>query len=147
MRLRVRGPKGASTLTLPEEATLADLIENITICTGISNFKVKYGYPPKSLNLNQKDTSQKISELDVKIDGEQLTVCPNSSNASEQADSIPISTQPNNSVREENRTVTSALTEPPISFNSYFNPVSTSRERKDEVPEVSMPHRGATVGK
>ncbi|RKF65888.1 Ubiquitin thioesterase OTU1 [Erysiphe neolycopersici] len=77
MRLRVRGPKGASTLTLPEEATLADLIENISIFTGISNFNVKYGYPPRSLNLNQKDASQKLSELDVKIDGEQLTICPN----------------------------------------------------------------------
>ncbi|POS83515.1 hypothetical protein EPUL_004813 [Erysiphe pulchra] len=146
MRLRVRGPKGASTLTLPEEATLADLIENISTFTGLSNFNLKYGYPPKSLNLDQKDLSQKITEFDVKIEGEQLTVCPNSSDTTEQADSNTNSNQQSNNVRVGNRSGISALTKPLESFASPFNPVSTNGEKEDEVPEVLMLHRGAKVG-
>lgn len=148
MRVQVRGPEGASTLTLPEEATLADLIENISIFTGLSSFDVKYGYPLRSLNLNQRDVSQKLSKFDFKIERELLTVCSRTSDITEQSEVKINPVQPKNEIQAKSDFNLSSTVEPSTTSKSYtssFNSVPTDRERRDEVPEVPMPHRGATV--
>lgn len=67
MRLRLRGPAGASMINLADNgATIADLLSEITKATTITNFDIKYGYPPKPLLLNQYEKTKQLKDLDVK---------------------------------------------------------------------------------
>ena len=88
MRVRIRGPSGkSSTATLDDAATIETLQRTITIETSLSAFEVKYGYPPKTLQLDQYPLSKLLSELDVKLNGEQLIV--NNSESSSTEDTTP----------------------------------------------------------
>ena len=75
MRIRIRGPGGVSVVTLPDgSATVGDLLREITEKTSITIFDIKYSYPPKPLPLDQSQRSQLLSDLDVKLNGEQLII-------------------------------------------------------------------------
>ncbi|KAL8675395.1 MAG: hypothetical protein Q9168_000226 [Polycauliona sp. 1 TL-2023] len=74
MRLRIRGPSGQSTLTLSNNSTVADLLVSIAERTSISNFEVKYGYPPKPLHLHEFDPTSMLSEIPINLENEQLLV-------------------------------------------------------------------------
>lgn len=74
MRVRIRGPGGQATISLPETATVGDLYSQIAEHTGIASFDVKYGYPPKPLLLAAHEKSKKLAEIDLKLDGEQLII-------------------------------------------------------------------------
>jgi len=74
MRIRLRGPGGQSTISLPEIATVAELQTQISRKTSISKPDIKYGYPPKPLPLDQYSASTKLSDLETRLDGEQLIV-------------------------------------------------------------------------
>ncbi|EXJ94726.1 hypothetical protein A1O1_03123 [Capronia coronata CBS 617.96] len=75
MRVRIRGPSGKSTTaTLDDSATIDTLRKTIAAETSLSAFDVKYGYPPKPLVLDQYPSSKPLSELDIKLNGEQLIV-------------------------------------------------------------------------
>ena len=74
MRLRIRGPLGQSIVSLPETASISELQAQIFEKTSITEPDIKYGYPPKPLRLETYPESSSISELDVKLDGEQLIV-------------------------------------------------------------------------
>lgn len=76
MRLRVRGPQGVATVTIDESATWADLKHEISEKTSVPDFDVKYGYPPQALNTESIDGGMKLSDLPVKLDGEQLIIMP-----------------------------------------------------------------------
>lgn len=71
-RLRIRGPNGMSTVTLGDDATVADLRTLIQEKTALRNFDVKYAYPPKPLLL--PDSSAPLSSLGVSLNGEQLII-------------------------------------------------------------------------
>jgi ubiquitin thioesterase OTU1 len=131
MRTRLRAPGGASTITLPDDATVSDLIAQITKQASLSSFDVKYGYPPQPLVLEQYESSQALSELGVKLDGEQLTI----------------------SAREPPQKQT-----PVVANKDAQNREESANEREKkliglkkktmegEVPELPMPSRGATLG-
>jgi ubiquitin thioesterase OTU1 len=70
MRLRIRGPSGQSTVTLDDAATIQTLKESIQKETGLSSFDVKYGYPPKTLKLDQWSRSTSLIDIDIKLNGE-----------------------------------------------------------------------------
>ena len=70
----MRGPAGQSVITIAATASVGDLQAQVSECTGIARFDVKYGYPPKALKLENYSKSSQLSTLDVKIDGEQLIV-------------------------------------------------------------------------
>ncbi|EXJ73687.1 uncharacterized protein A1O5_03449 [Cladophialophora psammophila CBS 110553] len=75
MRIRIRGPSGkSSTVSLDDFATVETLRKTIIAETSLSSFEVKYGYPPKTLSLDQLPSSNLLSELDIKLNGEQLIV-------------------------------------------------------------------------
>ena len=74
MRVRIRGPNGQATISLPDKATIGDLRSQIEEKTSIANFEVKYGYPPRPLLLENHQDSAKLSETGLKLDGEQLIV-------------------------------------------------------------------------
>lgn len=74
MRIRVRGPKGQSVITVLETATVADLQAQIRETSSIKDFDVRYGYPPKPLELENFDTSSSLSDIGINLAGEQLIV-------------------------------------------------------------------------
>ena len=74
MRVRVRGPTGQTVHSLPVSATIGDLQNVIAEQTSLQSFDIKYGYPPKPLDLHSHDKATKLSELSVRLDGEQLIV-------------------------------------------------------------------------
>ncbi|KAK4556525.1 ubiquitin-specific protease otu1 [Recurvomyces mirabilis] len=82
MRLRVRGPQGVAAITIDDNATWSDLRHEISEKTGVSDFDLKYGYPPQAFNTESVDGATKLADLSVKLNGEQLTVAPRNIQAS-----------------------------------------------------------------
>lgn len=158
MRTRLRGPGGASTITLAEDATIGDLISQITSNTSLTSFDVKYGYPPRPLLLQQYDKSQALSALSVKLDGEQLTISSREEKAvpakREKEESSPSGTQSASTHKgaAEGFSFTNVAglpqSEPQASTGESLNkPVSLHRKGMEgDVPELPLPERGATLG-
>jgi len=76
MRIRIRGPQGVSTVSIEDTATWGELKSAISSSTFVPEFDVKYGYPPKPLDTTSIDTATKLSDLEIKLNGEQLTIVP-----------------------------------------------------------------------
>ncbi|KAL9094841.1 MAG: hypothetical protein Q9165_002790 [Trypethelium subeluteriae] len=76
MRVRVRGPSGVSTITLDPSRTFEDLKIAIQEATTVPDFDLKCGYPPRSLDVTEIDAGTKLSDIGIKLDGEQLIVMP-----------------------------------------------------------------------
>lgn len=74
MRIRIRGPEGQSVITIPESATVGELQHQISEKTSLSHFDAKYGYPPRPLMLAEHEQSMKLSDLGVRLEGEQLII-------------------------------------------------------------------------
>lgn len=131
MRIRIRGPGGSSIITLDAEAKVEDLLQQITEKTGVSRFDVKYGYPPKPLCLDQRGL--RLSELDVKLDGEQLIIGSKDE---------PISATEGASKSQ------SASDFSPSKKSRAPGPIALEKKAMEsEVPEIPMPDRSATLGK
>lgn len=153
MRTRLRGPGGASTLTLADDATVGDLILQITEKTSVANFDVKYGYPPKPLLLEQYDRSQALSKLDVKLDGEQLTISPKD-DPSAKSTSLSRATETANKTEQKTANQGSSFSftnvpgfEQSQSEKAPARPIPLQRKTMEgDVPELPLPERGATLG-
>ncbi|GAM89343.1 hypothetical protein ANO11243_073800 [Dothideomycetidae sp. 11243] len=78
MRIRLRGPAGASTITVPDTATWDDLQRTIAETTSIPVFDLKYGYPPQTLGgaRGSIDGDIPLASLGINLNGEQLTIVP-----------------------------------------------------------------------
>lgn len=146
MRARLRGPGGASTISLADNATVGDLIAEIIDKTSISSFDVKYGYPPKPLLLKQSETSRLLKDLDVRLDGEQLTISRKEQPLTQQA------SQGDTTKKEEQGVSDVGSSAFPVSSSNKSQersagPVSLQRKGMDgDVPELPLPERGATLG-
>ncbi|KAL8872314.1 MAG: hypothetical protein Q9174_002038 [Haloplaca sp. 1 TL-2023] len=81
MRIRIRGPSGQTSIALPIDATVADLRASIVKETSITSFDLKLGYPPKSVTLEEYNEAFKLSEIPLKLDGEQVLVSAKSTPA------------------------------------------------------------------
>ncbi|KAN0101890.1 ubiquitin thioesterase OTU1 [Hyaloscypha variabilis] len=138
MRTRLRAPGGASTVTLPDDATVGDLIAQITEKTSLTSFDVKYGYPPKPLLLEDTDRALPLSKLVVKLDGEQLTI-------SAKADDEPLAPKPIKQSPKKNAAPTADL--PSTSPKKLpTGPVSLQRKAMEgDVPTEPFAERNATV--
>lgn len=123
MRFRVRGPSGQSTVSLNESATIHDLRRKIAEKTGIASFDVKYGYPDlKPLSLDDFHPDQRISDIEVNLNGEQLIVA-----ARESAAPPPDAT----------------LSQPGPAFPKPPMPQKTETHA-DDPPEIPSPEHGGT---
>ncbi|KAI9752707.1 MAG: ubiquitin-specific protease otu1 [Lichina confinis] len=76
MRMRIRGPEGASMITLGESDTVGDLLRLIAEKTSLKRFELRHGYPPAPLALDHQDPAKPLAELGIALDGEQLIVSP-----------------------------------------------------------------------
>ena len=74
MRIRVRGPEGQSIVNIDETATVDELKRLITTETSLHCYDIKYGYPPKVLELDPHSPSTTLKEIGVRLNGEQLLV-------------------------------------------------------------------------
>lgn len=144
MRIRVRAPAGAVTITLPDDATVGDLLAQITEKTSIAQFDIKLGYPPKPLLLEQSDLP--LSKLETKLDGEQLTIS--------QKDDVPAGASAGNATSQKSSDLPASAPKSgqprgdEAGRSKASGPVSLQRkEMAGEVPEIPFPERGSTVGK
>ncbi|CAG8982463.1 hypothetical protein HYALB_00009957 [Hymenoscyphus albidus] len=143
MRARLRAPGGVSTITLADDATIQHLIAEIKEKTSISNFDVKYGYPPRPLRLEQYEKSQLLSTLDVKLDGEQLTISPRDDPST--TPSAPAVSQGGANKVTAHFSFTNAPGSQP-SGEKKHKPIALKTKVMDEdVPEIPLPGHGATL--
>lgn len=146
MRLRVRGPEGATALSIEPTSTWLDLKTKIAEITSVADFDIRYGYPPQLLNTESIDSSTKLSDIGIKLEGEQLTIIPRE---------ISQSLSPS-----ESRTTSHAQpgTLPPIrslqapehkADDFPDKPLKLTRQKRgnidDEPPEIPVPNLGGVM--
>lgn len=75
MRIKIRSPTGTQVLTLPPEATVSSLLNEIHSKTSLSgSLDIKFGYPPKALLLDAYSPDALLKDLPEKLEGEQLII-------------------------------------------------------------------------
>ncbi len=156
MRVRLRAPGGASTLTLNDDATVADLKTEITKATSLTQFDIKYNYPPKPLNLPSDTTL--LSDIPVKLNGEQLTIseaAPRSPPAAAKAETRQAATPSSAPGHVEVATtsdpkfagIQNAYIQDSKASKNAQKPIALNKEKMaEDTPEVPLPDRGATLG-
>lgn len=150
--MRIRGPSGQSTVSLDDGATVDTLRKQITESTSLSAFDVKYGYPPKPLSLDQYDPRKLLSELDIKLDGEQLLVAgvegATGSQGPEAVNDTPASVSSKTSPVQQTQRATSASKPSKLGKSESQAPLSLTRKENKEMsdpPEVFVPDIGGTL--
>ncbi|KAL4951333.1 hypothetical protein BDW69DRAFT_170285 [Aspergillus filifer] len=130
MRLRIRGPSGQYTVALGDDATVGDLRNEIIEKTGLPAYDVKYGYPPQPLLLDAAEAQQKLTELGVQLDREQLTITPKDGPVAE----------PTTTVTTNEADSIARPSSPKLSLSRKQNPVT------EDTPKVpSLEHGGIVV--
>nr|POE96964.1 putative ubiquitin thioesterase otu1 [Quercus suber] len=141
MRLRVRGPKGVATLEIDDGASWQDLRKQISAKVEVGDFDLKYGYPPQAINAESIDGATKLSDLPMKLNGEQLIVMPR---AIQQNLAAPLAASQVNPERMKTlppQSNISATTHEPGDFpDQKLNLTRKSRTNiESEPPEVPVP--------
>ncbi|KAM0277533.1 hypothetical protein ACHAQH_005732 [Verticillium albo-atrum] len=72
MRARYKGPSGTGVLSLDDGASVGQLFDEIRAKTSIADFTLKYGWPLKLLENDQKDSIAK----ELGLNGETFTIVP-----------------------------------------------------------------------
>ncbi|KAI4134945.1 MAG: hypothetical protein LQ347_001103 [Umbilicaria vellea] len=123
MRIRIRGPGGQSVIHLEDTASVGDLHLRISEATSISSFDIKYGYPPKAIDLDANPSTMQLAELGVKLDGEQLIVSQRVAAADDSKSSTPQAPAKLGLLGDDNSTITSATPSQssPMSTPSSFS--------------------------
>jgi ubiquitin thioesterase OTU1 len=149
MRIRLRGPSGQSTATLDDAATVETLRKTIETQTSLTNFEIKYGYPPKPLPLEQHPPTKLLTELDVKLNGEQLIVSATKSVSQEresQSTASQIANAPGSSSQHAN--APQLMTPSSRSAPKSAAPLALSRKKNEEMndpPEIWCPDLGGNM--
>ncbi|KAE8450031.1 hypothetical protein EG329_007170 [Mollisiaceae sp. DMI_Dod_QoI] len=159
MRARLRAPGGASTITLPDDATIGDLISQIIEKTSILSFDIKYGYPPQPLLLEKQEKSLPLSQLKVRLDGEQLTISPREHEAAKETNKAEPSKQHDASANKPSKTGETSTLQGFSFAGARGSPEKSERKEKKpkgpvslqrkvmegDAPELPLPERGATL--
>ena len=135
MRIRIRGPSGQSVLTIAPNSTLQDLQQAISEKTGIADFEIRYGFPPKPLLLDFPKSLQ-LSDLGIPLDGEQLIVSRKGPPPAQQDVVLP----PQES--STNHTNTKSRQPPPIPTATKPTP---RRASVDDPPELPLATHDSTL--
>lgn len=134
MRIRIRGPGGQSVIHLEETASVGDLHLRISEATSVSNFDIKYGYPPKAIDLDANPSTTKLAELGVKLEGEQLIVSQRVGASAQSKSSTPHEPAKAAVPRDDKSAFTSA---PSPQFSQMSTPSSFSFAGVGEAPPSS----------
>lgn len=136
-RIRIRGPSGQSTATFEDDATIEILREQISKSTGLTEFDVKFGYPLTPLSLASYDKSQLLSNLDVKLNNEQLLVS--------RADSSTKTTSNDDAVQNAAKQATQAASK--VVNKQESAPLSLTRKSNKDMdpPEIWVPDVGGHI--
>ena len=159
MRIRLRGPSGQSVVNLPETARISELQSQILEKTSIAEPDIKYGYPPKPLRLEDYPEWSSISELDVKLDGEQLIVSKRSAALSTQEpsqlpgnhDSAASSSSKGSGIITQSGALSGfsfeGVGEKPtfISTTSDNRDYLPTKEKNQDAPEIPLPTHSSTL--
>lgn len=151
MRIRIRGPSGkTSIISLGSSATIETLREAITAETTLSAFEIKHGFPPKTLDLQQYPSTSLLSELDVKLNGEQLTVNATTSSTSQDKSEANRAAKTSDENQKSHPLESKApQSKPkPKPQQSPAAPLALSRKKNpamDDPPEVFLPEAGGTL--
>ncbi|KAF2459557.1 hypothetical protein BDY21DRAFT_282359 [Lineolata rhizophorae] len=134
MRIRLRTPSSVKTLSLPETATVGDLLAAVSEQSGLARFDLKSGFPPTTLEVAAYGNETLLSDTGIKLDGEQLIVpSPSSSRAQ-----LGTSTA-----------ATPSASRPTGPAQQTSEPLSLARKPAPSLdtdpPEVPVPALGATV--
>jgi ubiquitin thioesterase OTU1 len=135
MRIRLRAPEGAHTLSLDDNTTVNDLQVKITELTSVIEYDLKIGYPPQVLDLTKYSPSTPLRDISVKLNGEQIIVVSKDNPT----------TGPGVSQSSSNPTIATPSTSQTTSSLSSFEPVTLTRKTtdvEDHPPEVSLPNYG-----
>ncbi|MCJ1355419.1 MAG: ubiquitin-specific protease otu1 [Icmadophila ericetorum] len=132
MRIRIRGPKGQSVIVLSGTATVGDLRQQIQEKTSIADADVKYGYPPQPLPLQDHSDTTKLSDLGIKLEGEQLIISERTALPPPLADATP--------------TATATASKPLSRASSRTTPLSLTKKQKEmDPPEIPIPPYNSTL--
>ncbi|KAI1100064.1 OTU-domain-containing protein [Jackrogersella minutella] len=128
MKIRYKAPSGGGMLELDDDAVVTQLLDALKSSTGLADFAVKYGWPPKALSTDQGD----VSVQSLGLHRENLTIAPveNSSTAS-----APSTAEPTTAAAQDTAAATS-------------NPKPSKGEGlgiKDQQISVPMPETGSTL--
>jgi ubiquitin thioesterase OTU1 len=149
MRVRIKGPGGTAALSFPEDATVGDLLSQIAEKTSLLSFEVKYGFPPKPLVLEEK--TKLLNDLDVKLNGESLTVVSkddSSANEGATSDKQTSNVSPSKGTKGSGAPSVSFAGMNSADSKQAHKPVSLQKKAMaGEVPEIPLPERGSTLGK
>ncbi|KAH0609591.1 uncharacterized protein H6S33_013077 [Morchella sextelata] len=167
MRIKIRSPTGTQVLNLSPEATVSSLLSEIrSKCSISGDMEIKYGYPPKILQLNEYSSSSLLEELPVKLEGEQLIISESGGGALRGSGSGVVKKSEATTIETEKAGVyvppssTVPKSNAPFSFagqgsaalNSSTNskPLSLSRSlkpkiNKDDPPDVPLKNGRGTV--
>lgn len=141
MRVRVRGPQGVTTITLDDNATVAELQSTIAEKSGVPVFELKAGYPPQPIDISQFDPITALKDTGLNLNGEQLLVAPRDVGgqlAHPMADTTPGRAAPLPGSQQARENQSSGLQQP----------LSLTRNAKDvesDPPEVAVPEVGGTL--
>ncbi|KKY15027.1 putative zinc finger protein [Phaeomoniella chlamydospora] len=171
MRIRLRGPSGQSTLTLEDTSTVSQLLDEISSQTSIpkSSLIIKYGYPPKPLEFPPSSETLLLSDLQVRLNGEQLIVSRGSASpgqgAAQRSSETTVQQGPvTDKAAQLGNQVGASSSQSGFSFGGYGSappsqstgtgsgaaaPLSLQRKSianvADDPPEVIMPENGGTL--
>jgi len=157
LRVRIRGPSGQSTASFDDSATIETLRKQIAESTSLTSFDVKYGYPPKPLHLEKYEPSNLLTELDIKLNGEQLLVTQTERTTPSQTTSTTATKQTSNTQNQQSSVESSARVAQSSKGKQQSSkaapaepaaPLSLTRKQNKEMsepPEIFIPDIGGTL--
>ncbi|KAI9717248.1 MAG: ubiquitin-specific protease otu1 [Chrysothrix sp. TS-e1954] len=141
IQLRIRGPTGLSSVSLPETATVDDLKAEIKGKTGLETFDLKHGYPPQHLDFDELPlelTLAALQENGVELNRQQLIASPKTNSMPSHVPPYPArtdtSTQQHNGHATASAHDASKTSKPQPSEKAQYDP-----------PEIELPPRAATL--
>lgn len=72
LKIRYRAPSGPGSIDLAGDATVSQLFDAVKQATGTANIAIKYGWPPRALEVDQAN----LSIASLNLHRESLTVVP-----------------------------------------------------------------------
>lgn len=74
MRIGLQGAFGRSQITIDDSSTVGELLQKISEVSLLKTFDLRGGFPPRLIDLSPFDSTTKLSDTDLKLNGERVQV-------------------------------------------------------------------------